>query len=98
MTTDSQHRQGTFRAYILPALIMLTCLRVWMGPFPIIETAQAQIPDAGLQRKLMVEEVRKTNRLLTEIKQLLTSHIFNVRIEGADNQADKSARKRGRGG
>lgn len=98
MKTDSQYRQGAFRTYVLPVLVLLTCLRVWLGPFPIIETAQAQIPDAGLQRKILVEEVRKTNQLLTEIKQLLTSHTFNVRMEGADNKADTAAKRRGRGG
>ncbi len=67
--------------------VLLTCIRVWVGPAAILEQAQAQIPDSGKQRKLLVEEARRTNQLLTEIKLLLETCTFNVRIQGADNQA-----------
>lgn len=66
--------------------VLLTCIRVWVGPAAILEQAQAQIPDSGKQRKLLVEEARRTNQLLTEIKLLLETRTFNVRIQGADNQ------------
>lgn len=74
--------------------VLLTCIRVWVGPQAILEQAQAQIPDSGMQRKLLLEEARQTNQLLSEIKQLLKTHTFNVRIQGADNQADRPARPR----
>lgn len=73
----------------LYALAVLTCLRVWLGPTQILPQAEAQIPDAGLQRKLLLEEVQRTNELLIEIKQLLTDHTFNVRIAGADNPLER---------
>ena len=68
-------------------LLLATCLRVWMGPFPVLQTAYGQIPDAGLQRKLILEEAVRTNQLLTEIKFLLAEKTLNVRIQGADNSA-----------
>ncbi len=68
-------------------LVLLTCLRVWTGSEPLIERAQAQIPDAGHQRKLLVDETRKTNQLLTEIAQILRERTLNVRLAPADNQA-----------
>jgi len=72
--------------------VLLTCIRVWVGPAAILEQAQAQIPDSGKQRKLLVEEARRTNQLLTEIKLLLETSTFNVRIQGADNQAGTPAK------
>jgi len=53
-----------------------------------VEPAQAQLPDPALQRVRMLEEARRTNELLAEIKALLEKHTFNVRMQGADNPAD----------
>lgn len=69
----------------LYVLAVLTCLRVWLGPTQILPRAEAQIPDAGMQRKLMLEEAQRTNQLLAEIRQILTVQTLNVRIAGADN-------------
>lgn len=66
--------------------VLLTCLRVWVGPFPILREARAQIPDSGLQRKLLLEEAQRTNQLLSDIKRILESGDLNVRIKGADNE------------
>ena len=68
--------------------MLLTCLKVWIGPTRLIERAEAQIPDAGLQRKQLLDEARLTNLLLGEIKQILEKGTINVRTNGADNQAD----------
>ena len=78
----------------LVGLLVATSLRVWLGPLTLTATAQAQIPDSGLQLKQIIDEVRRTNALLVEIKQLLVSRTFNVRIEGADNPADKRKKPR----
>ena len=67
--------------------VLLTCLRVWTGDEPLIERAQAQIPDSGLQRKLLLDESRKTNELLAEIAHILRERTLNVRLAPADNQA-----------
>lgn len=70
-------------------LLTFTCLRVWVGPFPILSRAEAQIPDAGMQRKLLIEEVQRTNQLLGDIKRLMESGNLNVRVSGADNQSER---------
>jgi len=75
-------------------IVLATCLRVWIGPFPILPSAYGQIPDAGLQRKLILEEAIRTNQLLTEVKTLLAERTLNVRIQGADNPPD-SVKPRG---
>lgn len=53
----------------------------------MLPQAYGQIPDAGLQRKLILEEAVRTNQLLAEIKIMLAERTLNVRIQGADNPA-----------
>jgi len=71
---------------LLVGFVLLTCLRVWSGSTPILETAYGQIPDAGMQRKQLLDEARTTNQLLSDIKQVLASGTLHVRVDGADNQ------------
>jgi len=71
--------------------VLLSCLRVWTGPFPVLESAYGQIPDAGLQRKQLLDEAKRSNELLNEIKQVLTTATLHVRLEGADNQGAPAA-------
>ena len=97
MTLRYQYRQHRFWHVTIAVLMVLTCLRVWIGPVSVTEEARAQIPDAGTQRMALVKEAKRTNQLLTEIKQLLEEHTLNVRIQGADNQSDKPARTPGGG-
>jgi hypothetical protein len=68
--------------------VIATCLRVWIGPLPVLPAAYGQIPDAGLQRKQILEESIRTNQLLSEIRLLLAEKTLNVRIAGADNSKD----------
>ena len=96
MNSQYQPRRRSLLTRFLGVLVLLTCLRVWVAPGTLATPARAQIPDSGAQRKMFLEEARKTNRLLTEIRQLLESHTFNVRVQGADNQADKPAPPDGR--
>jgi hypothetical protein len=94
MFTASQHQKPRFLPYAIAIFVLLTCLRVWVGPVPLLPKAQAQIPDSGMQRKLLLDEAKRTNQLLGEIKQILTSHTLNVRLEGADNQARPPGKQR----
>lgn len=68
-------------------LLFATCMRVWFGPLPVLPAAYGQIPDAGMQRKLLLEEAIRTNQLLTEIRSILADRALNVRIQGADNSS-----------
>lgn len=86
---DSTDRKvGSFRAFRAAGvvLLLLTCLRIWTGPEPLIKQAHAQIPDAGRQRQLLVDETRKTNQLLAEIAQILRERTLNVRLAPADTK------------
>ncbi len=85
MSGNSPHRNSSVPRIVFGLLALLTCLRVWLGPMVLVEPAQAQIPDSGLQRKLLLDEARRTNRLLSDIKQILAVGALNVRIVGADN-------------
>lgn len=70
---------------LLTVLITATCCKVWLGPVEVVPVASAQIPDSGLQRKQMIDEIRQTNLLLTQALDLLQKHTFKVRLEGTDN-------------
>ena len=85
-TVYSEPRQNRCVIRLVTLLVALTCLRIWLGPFPLLERAEAQIPDAGLQRKQLVDEARRSNELLSDIKRILESQTLHVRLEGADNQ------------
>jgi len=87
MNRDQQYQQRWWQRVLIVA-VLLTCLRIWIGPVDWEPRAMAQIPDPGQQRIKILEETRKTNALLTEIKGILTSHTFNVKDVSADNQAD----------
>ncbi len=95
MVTQYQLQKRRLLQVGISLFVLLTCIRVWVGPVAILEPAQAQIPDSGMQRKLLLEEARRTNQLLAEIKQLLKTHTFNVRVQGADNQSGKRTGSRG---
>jgi hypothetical protein len=85
-TVYSERRQNRFVNRLVTLFVALTCLRIWLGPFPLLERAEAQIPDAGLQRKQILDEAKHTNELLSDIKRILESQTLHVRLEGADNQ------------
>ena len=76
---------------VVVGFILLTCIRVWTGPSPVLESAYGQIPDAGMQRKQLLDEAKRSNELLAEIKQALTTGTLHVRVEGADNQGAPAA-------
>lgn len=84
--------------WVVGTLALLTFLRVWIGPFSLIQTAQAQIPDSGLQRKILIEEIKRTNQLLSEIKQVITSYTLNMPQKGADNKPGTRRVRTPRGG
>ena len=48
---------------LLTAFLALTCLKAWTGSGELNPIASAQIPDSGLQRKQLLDEVRITRSL-----------------------------------
>lgn len=74
MTSDELRRSHAPRLIrtALMILVAATCVRVWVGPTDVLPPARAQIPDSGLQRKLLLAEARRTNALLAGIAETLT--------------------------
>jgi hypothetical protein len=75
-------------------VLCLTVLKVWLGAPPLVQEVRAQLPDPALQRIQALKQAIRTNELLSDIKGLLEKHTFNVRIAGADNQADSAGKPR----
>ncbi|MCP4247802.1 MAG: hypothetical protein GY778_12205 [bacterium] len=71
---------------LLTALLVATCIRVWLGPTELTPRAAAQIPDSGRQRQEMLQTARETNRLLNQILTTLKSGPLNVRVIGTDKK------------
>lgn len=84
-----------FRGAIV-ALVVATCVRVWIGPAGFIPEARAQIPDAGSQRHALTQETRRTNQLLTEILTTLRKGTLKVELRGTDNKDAPSVRRQSR--
>lgn len=96
MFTSSQRQNEGFLRSLIVVFVMVTCIRVWLGPVPLLSSAEAQLPDSALQRIKLLEATQRTNELLAEIKHLLADGTLNVRIDGADNtSADNKAPRKG---
>lgn len=91
MNSVHQRSRHKWSRVLLGLAVLATCIRIWFGPPALIDSAQAQIPDSGKQRIQLLEEARRTNRILTEIKQILEGRTLNVRVVGADNKSDAPA-------
>lgn len=91
MDPDSQYCHPRWLVRLVLLMVLATCVRVWVGPAPMTQAVHAQLADPARQRIDLLQETRRTNELLNEIKQLLETHTFNVRMSGADNQAPPSA-------
>lgn len=91
MTTEMQPRVARRRRFAVKLrgglwlLAGATILRVWFDASPALPTAEAQLPDAAKQRITLLQEVRRTNQLLSDIKAFLERGTLNVRVAGADN-------------
>ena len=72
---------------VIGVFLLLTCIRAWVGQGTTASRAYAQIPDSGMQRKVLIDEIRKTNQLITQLAATMKTHTFKVRIEGTDKQA-----------
>ncbi len=97
-TYDNTGGRLVKRAFL--ALVVLTCVKVWLDPGAVTTPAQAQpqMFDSGAQRKLLLEEARKTNRLLGETLEVLKSGVLNVRVQGTDKKATGPDRTRASNG
>lgn len=91
MKPTFQRYRSRFVRVAVGLFVLATCVRAWNGPFSVAYEARAQIPDSGKQRNMLLAEARRTNELLDEIRQILKAGTLNVRVAGADNQADTAS-------
>ena len=85
-----------FTRYILIAItVLLTVIAIELwGPRPsLVQAANAQIPDSGLQRKQMTAELRKTNDLLGRILEHLRTKPIKVEIVDTDKPGSGRAKR-----
>ena len=94
MTSRGHRRKRNLLETVCVTFVILTCLRVWVGPVNAVAQRPTTLPDSALQRKLQLEELRRSNVILEDIRRILTSQTLKVRIEGADNTG--TDKKRGR--
>jgi hypothetical protein len=87
MSDQAQATASRALRFVLVFVLALTVMKVWMSPAPLIDTAQAQIPDAGTQRRELVDEMRRTNALLQQLSDTIQTQTFKVRVEGLDKVA-----------
>ena len=76
---------------VIAGVLAATCVRVWFGPEVVLPRALAQIPDSGMQRKQLIDEVKHTHRLLEQIHHTLKTQTIKVRMEGTDKTKTKAA-------
>ncbi len=85
MTSQSHRRKRNLLETVCVTFVILTCFRVWVGPVSANAQRPTTLPDSALQRKLQLEELKRSNEILQDIRRILTSQTLKVRIEGADN-------------
>lgn len=79
----SLHRADRALLLALAALLSVLVVELWSLAPPWSAAAQAQLPNAGMQRVQQTEEVRRTNELLERIARRLETGPVPVRIEKA---------------
>ena len=82
---NTRHRSWS-RIFLILFLVA-TCWKAWFGDPQVLPIAAAQIPDSGMQRKVLIDEIRKTNQLITQLAATMKTHTFKVRIQGTDKHA-----------
>lgn len=86
MKQSLEIRRSTWGRWLVSAVLIATCVRVWLIPGDaMLPRAQAQIPDSGLQRKQLVDAAHRTNDLLAQIVDILGSRTIQVRVVDTDN-------------
>lgn len=75
---------------LLLVFVLASCLRVWLGPIPVLPRAQAQIPDSGKQRFELIGQAQQTNQLLEQILATLRDGTISVRMTDIDKTAKEN--------
>ncbi len=87
-------RSGNLFRSIITIILVLTCLKVWLGPADIIQPAVAQIPNSGQQRYDMIDELKRVNKQLSELIAVMKTHTIKVQMAGGDRASDRGKPRR----
>ncbi len=79
-----QHSTTSWLRTLCAIVVIVTLIKVWVGPITTTQEALGQIPDSGKTRLAILKQTQRTNQLLMEIKQILAHDTLKVRWEGAD--------------
>jgi len=80
---------------LLVVVVALQCFTLYsqFSSHPVGTPAMAQIPDAGAQRNLMVDELKSMNQKLDGITELLASGQLQVHVSGVDEDKQDNRAK-----
>ncbi len=87
VVTLDRYTRGLLTA--LTALLAVIAVELWAGRPSDLPAAHAQIPDTGLQRKVIADEAQQTNRLLEQILEHLQSKPIRVRVVADERSGSK---------
>lgn len=89
---------GYTRMVLTAITVLLTILAVglWYESPSTLESAQAKIPDQGMQLQVMIDLQMQTNQRLAQIQAALLSG--NVKVQVVEKDKDKTAGRAGGAG
>lgn len=70
---------------VVAGLLVVIIIELALLISPGLPTANAQIPDSGLQRKELVGAVERTNAKLDAIREALRTQVFKVEVVNAES-------------
>lgn len=77
---------------VIAVLLAVLMVELWAQRPDTVPSAQAQIPDTGLQRQQLVEEQRRTNELLSAVLEHLRTKPIKVRVESSEKPSAAAKR------
>ncbi|RIK66396.1 MAG: hypothetical protein DCC65_09640 [Planctomycetota bacterium] len=95
VVTLDRYTRGILTA--LTVLLAVIAIELWAGRPSDLPAAQAQIPDTGLQRKIIADEAQRTNQLLEQILEHLQSKPIRVRVVADESSGTKRSSSRAAG-
>ncbi|MFH1416760.1 MAG: hypothetical protein ABII12_00520 [Planctomycetota bacterium] len=82
---------------VIAALLGVIAVGLWREGPSMLPTAQAQVPDSGMQRNQLLKETQETNGLLRQILEHLQEKSIAVTMRDGDKEKEKgSGARRGR--
>ena len=73
---------------VIAVLLSVIAVELAFERGPALPAAQAQIPDTGKQRMMIVEETKQSNRLLSAILEHLRTKTVKVEMKPTDTRKD----------